>query len=145
MKEKIGNFLVSFGPGEVIGKHHEREAVLRNICTRLGGFDCKVFDSYLVYSGLADAGYLIRVEGKCSPRFWSVSFFYPGEAEENKIRRKIINVLLDEAKSDPKLPLNGYAVVSDKSGNLKLGCLKKRRKNVFKRTQTKIFTKGLQE
>lgn len=142
MKEKIGNFLVSFRPGEIIGKHHAREAALRDICTRLGGFDCKVFDSYLVYSGLADAGYLIRVEEKCSPRFWSVSFFYPGEANRNEIRRKIINIILDEARNDPKLPLDGYAVISDKNGNLKLGYMKKRRQKILRRTRIKVFNEG---
>lgn len=136
MKEKVGALLVSFRPGEVIGKHHESEVELRDICTRLGGFDCKVFDSYLIYSDLADAGYLIRLEEKCSPRFWSVFFFYPGEANENELRRKIINVILNEAKNDPKLPLNGYAVVSDKNGNLKLGYFKKHRNHILKRTQT---------
>lgn len=143
MKENIGELLVSFRPGEVIGMHHESEAELRDICTRLGGFDCKVFDSYMVYSGMADAGLLIRAEEKSSSWFWTVSFFYPGEADENEIRRKIINVILDEVKNDPKLPLNGYAVVSDKSGNLKLGCIKKRRKKIIKSTQTKVSTEGL--
>lgn len=143
MKEKIGNFLVSFRPGEVVGRHHQREPELRNICARLGGFDCKVFDSYLVYSGLADAGHLIRVEEKCSPRFWMVSFFYSGEADENETRRKIINVILDEAKDDPKLPLNGYAVISDRDGNLKLGYMKKRRENSFRRARRKIFHEGI--
>ena len=64
MKEITGNFLVSFRPGEVTGAHHEREAELGNVCASLGGFDCKVFDPYMAYSGLADAGLLVRVEEK---------------------------------------------------------------------------------
>lgn len=138
-KEKTGNFLVSFRPGEVIGRHHQREVALKNICVRLGGFDCKIFDSYLIYSWLADAGYLVRVEEMYSPRFGIVSFFYPGEADENEIRRKIINFMLDEAKNDPKLLLNGYAIISDEYGSLKLGYIKKRRENILAGARSKIF------
>ena len=62
MKRLLGNFIVLFKPGVVTGIHNEREVVLRNICDRFGGFDCKIFDPYMVYAGLADAGMLEKVE-----------------------------------------------------------------------------------
>lgn len=142
MSEKTGKFLVSFRPGEVTGTHHERETELRKICASLGGFDCKVFDPYLAYSGLADAGLLVRVEEKSTSWLWTVSFFYPPEGDENEIRRKIINAFLTEAKNDPKLLPNGYAVVSDEHGNLYLRFIKKHQKYASRRTRPKITTKG---
>lgn len=38
------------------------------------------------------------------------------------LRKIIINRMLDEVKNSPNLPRNGYAVVSDRWGNLKLTC-----------------------
>ncbi len=49
MKKQLGNFVVLFRPGVVTGIHNEREIALRNICEKLGGLDCKVFDPYAVY------------------------------------------------------------------------------------------------
>jgi len=50
----------------------------------------------------------------------AVSFFYPNKHKEHELRQKIINKMLAEIKSDPKLLRNGYAVVTDKGGNLRL-------------------------
>lgn len=129
MKEKTGNHLVTFRPGEVIGMHNEREVVLEDICNRLGGFGFKIFDPYMVYSNLADNGFLVRVEELSSYGYWMVSFFYPNGKDENETRRIIINYILNEAKNDPKLLTNGYAVVSDNNGNLNLSALRRARKN----------------
>lgn len=120
MKRLLGNFIVLFKPGVVTGIHNEREVVLRNICDRFGGFDCKIFDPYMVYAGLADAGMLEKVEQRNIYGYSAVSFFYPVGLIEYDLRQKIINTMLDEIKSDPKLFRNGFAIVTDKRGNLKL-------------------------
>ncbi|AGL01089.1 hypothetical protein [Desulfoscipio gibsoniae] len=133
MKDKLADFLVLFRRGEVTGIHNEREVELKEICNSLGGLDCKVFDPYMVYSNLADNGLLVRVETKNLDGSWSILFYYPVEKNKNNVRRKIINFILDEARYDYKLLKNGYAVVTNNNGNLKLACIRKSLKNTIKR------------
>lgn len=123
---KLGDFVVLFRPGVVTGIHNEKEVLLKEICDRLGGFDCKIFDPYMTYSSLADSGLLVRVEQKNAYGFGAVSFFYPNKSTEQDLRRKIINHMLEEVKSNTKLAANGYIVISDRTGNLKLKHLKDR-------------------
>jgi len=130
IKEK-GNLLVSFRPGEVIGSYNRREYVLRDICCKLGGLEYKIFDPYILYSSLADTGFLVRAEEYSSKGYWTVSFYYPGGKDENRIRRTIINFILDEAKNDPNLFDNGYAVVIDVDGSQSLCSVKKRDKKII--------------
>jgi len=120
MKKQLGNFVVLFRPGVVTGIHNEREIALRNICEKLGGLDCKVFDPYAVYAKFADDGLLLRVEQRNSYGFAAVSFFYPAGKDEKEIRNIIINQMLSAIKDDPKIIAEGYAIVVDKTGNLKL-------------------------
>ena len=126
MKKQLGNYLVLFRPGVITGMHSEREVVLKDICERLGGFDCKVFDPYFAYSDFCDAGLLVRVEQGNIYGFYSVAFFYVDRKSEHEIRRKIINGILDSVKSNSKLFENGYVIVSDRQGNLKLNYIKDR-------------------
>lgn len=130
IKEK-GNLLVTFRPGEVTGSYNPREDVLRDICCKLGGLDYKIIDPYILYSSLADTGFLVRAEEYSSKGYWTVSFYYPGGKDENRIRRTIINFILDEAKNDPNLFDNGYAVVIDVDGNQSLCSVKKRDKKII--------------
>lgn len=118
MKCSLGNFIVLFKPGVATGIHSGRETVLGSICDRFGGFDCKIFDPYMVYAGLADAGILVKVEQRNMYGYSAVSFFYPDRQSEHELRKKIINNMLAEIKNDPKLLGNGYAVTMDKGGNL---------------------------
>lgn len=126
MVKQLGSFLVLFKPGVVTGNHNESEVVLKDICERLGGLDCKVFDPYLVYTRLADFGILTRVEQRNAYGYSAVSFFYPAGTNKHSTRRIIVNEILGEMKNDPKLLSNGYAVVSDNVGNLKLRYIKSR-------------------
>jgi hypothetical protein len=125
MKKQLGNFVVLFRPGVITGVHNEREIALRNICERLGGLDCKVFDPYAVYAKFADDGLLLRVEQRNSYGFAAVSFYYPAGKDEKVIRNIMINQMLRAIKDDPKIIAGGYAIVIDKTGNLKLKLSKK--------------------
>lgn len=127
-KRQLGSFVVFFRPGVVTGIHNEREILLKNICEKVGGFDCKAFDPYMIYDSLADAGVLIRIEQRNAFGYSAVAFFYPANVKESEARRKIINTILNDIKHDPKLFASGYAVISDKKGNLKL----KSHKKIFK-------------
>ncbi|MFZ5650304.1 MAG: hypothetical protein ACOY4I_05580 [Bacillota bacterium] len=120
MKSPLGNFIVLFKPGVVTGIHSGREVILSNICDRFGGFDCKIFDPYTVYAGLVDADILVKVEQRNIYGYSAVSFFYPDRHSEHRLRQKILNKMLAEIKSDPRLIRNGYAVVTDKGGDLRL-------------------------
>ncbi len=133
MEAKFGDFLVSFRRGEVFGMHNEKEVELSEICNKLGGIDRKVFNPYKAYSNLADNKLLVRVEIKNLNGTRTTFFFYPVDKNQNEIRRKIINFILNEARKDYKLFLNGYAVVINKYGNLKLACIDKSPKNTIKR------------
>lgn len=126
MNKQLGSFLVLFKPGVITGVHNESEVVLKDICDGLGGLDCKIFDPYMAYARLADDGFLVRVEQRNDYGFAAVSFFYPTRKNEHAVRRKIINEILGEIKNEPELLANGYAVISDKSGNLKLRYIKNR-------------------
>ena len=127
MKKPLGNFMVMFKPGVVTGIHKENEVVLSDICEKLGGFDCKLFDPYFIYDKLADSGQLIRIEQKNMHGYAAVSFYYPPGRNESHIRRMIINSILDDILTDPQLFANGYAVITDKNGNLNLKCYKSSR------------------
>lgn len=129
MEKEKGNRLVTFKPGEVIGAHNESEDVLKDICSKLGGLEYKLFDPYILYSSLADTGFLVRDEELRSDGYWTASFFYPGGKDENRIRRMIINFILEDAKNDPHLFDHGYAVVVDADGNLSLHSVKKSNRN----------------
>ncbi len=133
MEYKFGDFLVSFRRGEVIGMHNEKEVELNDICTRLGGLNCKVLNPYKAYSNLADNKLLVRVEIKNLNGSRTTFFFYPIDKNQNEIRRKIINYILNEAKNDYKLFLKGYVVVINKDGNFKLAYIEKSLKNTIKR------------
>lgn len=131
MIKQVGSFIVLFRPGVVSGIHSEKEAVVKNICLRFGEFDNKVFDPYILYSGMADEGLLVRVEQINQYGCGAVSFFYPGGCNENAVRRKIINRMLGEVMNAPGLFKNGYTVVCDSSGDLQLvqpgSCRQKRK------------------
>jgi len=119
-KSQLGNFVVLFRPGVVTGIHNEREIILNDICEKFGGLDCRLFDPYLVYDRLTDAGLLVRVEQRNAYGYAAVSFFYPAKTNEREVRQKIINAILGEIKNDPKVLASGYAIISDKYGNMKL-------------------------
>ncbi|MCL6477829.1 MAG: hypothetical protein K6T65_05380 [Peptococcaceae bacterium] len=117
---RLGNFVVMFKPGVVTGIHSEREVLLADICQRMGGFECKVFDPYMFYSAMADDGLLVRVEHRNEFGYASASFFYPDRESESKTRKMIINRLLSEIKGSGRAFSGGCAVVCDKSGNYRL-------------------------
>lgn len=129
MKKEKGSHLVTFRPGEVIGAYNQGEDILKDICGKLGGFGCKIFEPYILYTRLADFGFLIRDEEPLSNGYWSVSFFYPAGEDENMLRRIIIDAILNEAKNDPALFDKGYAVIIDVEGNQSLRSIRKSNKN----------------
>jgi hypothetical protein len=133
VEDKFGDFLVSFRRGEVIGMHNNKEVELNEICTKLGGLDRKYFDPYKIYSKLADHKLLVRVAIKNLDGSRIIFFFYPVDQNQNEIRREMINLILDGARNDYKLFLNGYAVVINQDGNLKLAYIEKSLKNTMKR------------
>lgn len=120
MCKQTGSFIVSFWPGVVTGVHNEKEVFIKEICERFGGFACKIFDPYVKFSELADAGILVRVEERKAAHRYSVSFFYPALEDERFIRKKIINSMLEELKSSQSFYAGGFAVIVDKNGEHKL-------------------------
>ncbi|MDD2554402.1 MAG: hypothetical protein PHP51_07510 [Desulfotomaculaceae bacterium] len=120
MSKQPGSFIVSFRPGVVTGIYSEKEGAIKEICERFGGFDCKIFDPYMKYAELADAGLLVRVEERIAVNRYSVSFFYPAQEDERCIRKKIINSLLAEMKDSPSLYAGGFAVTVENNGDHKL-------------------------
>lgn len=143
MKKKLGNFIVMFKPGVVTGIYNENEMILRDICEKLGGFNCKLFDPYFAYDSLADAGLLIRVEQRNMYGYAAVSFFYPPEQNEKHIRKLAINSILNDIQTDPKLFANGYAVIADKNGGLMLKCYKSLHTAGYSPTKTKYQDKEI--
>lgn len=120
MNKQPGSFIVSFRPGVVTGIHSEKEAAIKEICERFGGFDCKIFDPYMKYSELADTGLLVRVEDRIAVNRYCVSFFYPAQEDERYIRKKVINSMLEEMKSSHSVYAGGFAVTVENNGDYKL-------------------------
>lgn len=119
MSKQLGSFLVAFRPGVVTGILNKKEAAIKEICERFGGFAFKVFDPYIKFSELADTGMIIRVEERIAVDRYCVSFYYPALEDEKDIRNKIINSMLEEIKSSHSFYAGGFAVTVDSSGNHK--------------------------
>lgn len=120
MCKQFGNFIVSFWPGVDTGVYNEKEVFIKEICERFGGFECKVFDPYIKYSELADAGMIIRAEDRIAAHRYCVSFYYPALEDERLIRKKIINSMFEELKSSQSFYAAGFAVIVNKNGDHKL-------------------------
>jgi len=133
MEDRLGDFLVSFRSGEIIGTYNHKEEELIDIGNRLACLDRKYFDPCRTYSKLARHKLLARVEIKNLDGTWLIFFFYPVGQNKDAIRSEIINAILKEARYDYKLCLTGHAVVVSQEGNFKLAYLAKSYKNTLMR------------
>lgn len=120
MCKQFGSFIVSFWPGVVTGVFNEKEVFIKEICERFGGFECKVFDPYIKFSELADAGIITRAEERVAAHRYCVSFYYPALEDERLIREKIINSIFEELKSSQSFYASGFVVIVNKNGDHKL-------------------------
>ncbi|SHK38508.1 hypothetical protein [Desulforamulus aeronauticus] len=119
---KLGKLLVSFQPGEVVGRYTQGEEELKIIAGALGDITDRVFDMYFEFSRLADEGILVREEKIYGRRNMRVSFYYPGALSVSTVRQVIINKLLDEYLHLPDYPRPGIYVVQNKRKDLSLLC-----------------------
>lgn len=124
MHKKKGKHLVSYYPGEVIGCFAEGEVELREIAESLGGFSGRLFDNYLEFSAMADAGLLVRHESITNRGYLQVSFYYVYGSQVSATRQRIKNTLLHKYLNSINYPNSGLIVVSDDNGDLQFANLR---------------------
>lgn len=115
-----GKLLVSFYPGDAIGKYNWGENQLFTIAQALGDFCDRVFDMYFEFSRFADQGLLLRQEYGKRKGAIAVCFYYPQGVDIAKRRQLLINKLLSDYLNSSVYPRPNTYVMRFKNGDYQL-------------------------